>query len=409
MSTEVQTEIIVNGRGYGPHAEEFMSRNIGADVGRLRPYIDAKTGIPCVTLNVGKIRDENAPGGYRDQYKKYSIQSLAEKGIYIPVPVGNAIVMRQNDYREVDRKLYDIARKPQKFRNELARIGTVRIDAWKKLTYEYENVSDYIEAVVDMDPMVAGRNDHPLLSNSSTPIPFIHVDITRGQRQLGVWSNGNPSLTELDIKTAGIKIGEKSEKIAIGMEDGLEFSTISTGPWPQRALTGSGATIASQVYGAAKHPARYIKTNMTVPTGLNPQATYQEVLGLIQTLLEASFTGPFVLYHSLDWNQYMDNDYLWISATGWAAAPTQTLRQKLESIADISRVERLDFLTNTFTFLLVPDDSRYVGMIIGVDQTTVQWPSKGGMQQNWKILKAEAPYMRFDHNGYLPIYHATTA
>ena len=403
-------DFIHNGVGYGPVGEVFGSRQGGFDPGRFRPYLDTKTGVPCVTINTGRmVRDDKAPGGYREQLVQRSIESLARQGIYIPVPVGNAITMRRDDYREVDRTLMEITRKEQKFAGELKRINTVSVDGMKKLTYEYEVVSDYLTAQVDMDPMTAGRNDAPLLAHSSVPLPIIHVDITRGARQLGVWSNGNPTLTQLDMKTSGIKIGEMSEKIAIGMVAGMDYGTISTGPTPQRVLTGSSTAISSKVYGGITHPARYTKTNMTVPTGLNPQVTYQEVLGLIQTLLEANFKGPFVLYHSLDWNQYMDNDYAWTNGSGWAVNPTTTLRKKLEQIEDISRVERLDFLTNTFTLLLVPDDSRYVGMIVGMGLTTVQWPSKGGMQQNWKSMMIEVPYLKFDYNGYLPIYQATTA
>lgn len=400
-------DYIHNGVGYGEVGSVFGSRDGGFDIGRFRPYLDDKTGKPCVTINTGRlVRDDKAPGGVRELRVQRTIQSLAEQGIYIPV--GNAVTMRRDDYREIDRNLMEITRKEQVFAGELKRINTVTTDAMKKLVYDYETVSDYLEAVVDMDPMTVGRNDAPLVARSGVPLPIIHVDITRGARQLGVWSNGTPTLTQLDQKTAGIKMGEKSEKIAIGMETGIQWGDETTGPTPYRATTGSSASIVNKVYGAATHPARYTKTNMTAPTGLNPQVTYQEVLGLIQTMLEANFKGPFVLYHSLDWNQYMDNDYAWTNGSGWAVNPTTTLRKKLEQIADISRVVRVPFFTNTFSFLLVPDDSRYVGMIVGMPQTTVQWPSKGGMQQNWKTMMCEVPYLKFDYNGYLPVYHATT-
>ena len=357
-------DYILNGQGFGPVGSEFAGRDIAFDPGRLRPYLDDKTGIPCVTINTGRrVRDG----------------------------------------------LLEVSRKQQKLVNDLRAVGTVSVDGMKKLTYEYEVASDYLEAIVDMDGMTQGRNDHPLLARSSTPLPIIHVDITRSARHLGVWSNGSPTLTELDIKTSGIKIGEMREKLAIGMVTGPTFGTVSTGPYPQRTTTGSSSSIASTGYGVITHPARYTKINMTAPTGSNPDVTYGEVLGLLQTLLEANFRGPFKMYHSLDWERYMNGNYAWTSGTDWAVSPTMSLRQKIESIPDIVSVERLEFLTNTFTLLLVPQDSRYVGMIDGMGLTTVQWPGKGGQQQNWKSMVIEAPFLAYDYNGYLPVYDARTA
>lgn len=401
-------DFILNGKGYGPIGSEFAGRDIAFDPGRLRPYLDDKTGIPCVTINTGRrVRDDKAPDGWRPELKQFSIESLRKVGIYIPT--GNAVTVRRNDYIAVRDGLLEVARKQQKLVNELRSISTVTVDGMKKLTYEYETVSDYGEALVDMDGMTQGRNDHPVIYNSSTPLPIIHMDITRSARHLGVWSNGTPTLTQLDIKTSGVKIGEMREKLAIGMVTGISYGTVSTGPYPQRILTGSSTAISSKGYGIITHPARFIKINVTVPTGSNPDVTYGEVLGLLQTLLESNFRGPFKMYHSLDWERYMNGNYAWTNGSNWAVAPTQTLRQKIESIPDIVSVERLEFLTNTFTLVLVPQDSRYVGMIDGMGFTTVQWPAKGGMQQNWKSMVIEAPFFAFDSNGYLPVYHATTA
>lgn len=402
------TDYVLNGKGYGEYAEVFAGRDIAFDPGRLRPYLDPKTDIPCVTINTGRmIRDDNAPGGVRPEYKNMAIDDLRKVGIYIPT--GNAITQRPTDYLKIDQSLMQITRKRQTFRNKLAAINTVSVDGMRTEAYRYMTVSDYMTVQIDMDLMTAGRNDAPLLTQNDTPLPFIHADITRGARQLGVWSNGSPTLQELDTQTAGIKIGEEREKQAIGMNTGIEWGTISTGPYPQRVLTGSSAAISSQVYGAITHPARYTKINMTVPTGTNPNTVYLEIIGLIQTMLNAKFTGPFDLFYSLDYFQYMAMPYAWTNGSNYAVNPDHTLEEQIRQIPSIASVQMLDFLTNTFTLVLVPHDSRYVGMIVGADITSVQWPSKGGMQQNWKVFCCEAPYLKFDYEGYLPIYQATTA
>ena len=47
--------------------------------------------------------------------------------------------------------------------------------------------------------------------------------------------------------------------------------------------------------------------------------------------------------------------------------------------------------------------------VIGMDFTTVQWPSKGGMQQNFKVMTIQVPQIRSTFAGRSGIMHATTA
>jgi hypothetical protein len=143
------------------------------------------------------------------------------------------------------------------------------------------------------------------------------------------------------------------------------------------------------------------------------------------------FYGPFMLYTSNDWDKYMDNDYI---LTGGNVA-TQTLRERLKAIEGIQDVRRLDFLfasvvttdilstsykgpgqegvtitaTSPFTLIMVqmtPDVCRAVN---GMDITTVQWESVGGMRLNFKVMCIQVPQLRADNYGNCGILHATTA
>ncbi len=47
--------------------------------------------------------------------------------------------------------------------------------------------------------------------------------------------------------------------------------------------------------------------------------------------------------------------------------------------------------------------------VIGMDVTTVQWETKGGMQLNFKVMAILVPQIRADQNSNTGIVHGTTA
>ena len=81
------------------------------------------------------------------------------------------------------------------------------------------------------------------------------------------------------------------------------------------------------------------------------------------------------------------------------------------AIEGINGVRRLDFFTPStpFQLLLVqmtPDVARAVN---GMDITTVQWESKGGMQLNFKVMCIQVPQLRADYSGDCGICRCTTS
>ena len=232
-------------------------------------------------------------------------------------------------------------------------------------------------------------------------------------------------------EAAGRRVAESIEKTTIGVNTGLAYGGNST------QVGGYGRT--SQVYGYVNFPPRLTKTNLTIPTGSNASATINDVLGMRNSLYANKFYGPFMLYHSNDWDTFLDNDYI---LTGGNVA-TQTLRERLKAIEGISDVRRLDFLfsvvpsTNVaagqgspnvlgvnytgpggegvrtsgypFTLLMVqmtPDVARAVN---GMDITTVQWESIGGLRLNFKVMAIQVPQLRADFYNNCGILEAVPA
>ena len=100
---------------------------------------------------------------------------------------------------------------------------------------------------------------------------------------------------------------------------------------------------------------------------------------------------------------YLDDDYS-------TAKSDLTLRERLKKISDIQDVRTLDYLsTSDYVMVLVQMTSDVVRQVVGMDITTLQWESKGGMQINFKVIAILVPQIRADQNSNTGIVHGTTA
>jgi hypothetical protein len=154
------------------------------------------------------------------------------------------------------------------------------------------------------------------------------------------------------------------------------------------------------VYGLLNFPSRNTYT-ITAPTaaGWVPQDTITEVLAMKQALIGDKMYGPYYLYVGNGWSQYLDNDYS-------AANPTQaTLRSRLMMIEGLQGIRTLDHLTG-FQMVLVQMTSDNMRTVIGMDITTLQWETNGGLEMHYKVMAIMVPQMRADPNGNSGIVHA---
>jgi hypothetical protein len=405
-------DFILNSRGYGPVAE--MLDSVRFDPGMLRPYFD-RNNQPSVTINTGRWTTER--GERRPVREHHTIRELANNGIMTPVM--NATTLRKEEWIQLDQVVLRAARYRLRAWQDLAAANSYGgFNAMSKLILEHETMSDPGEAIVDMDGITDGRTDQPLFQLQGLPLPITHSDFWFSSRRLAVSRNTGTPLDTTMGEAAGRRVAESIEKTTIGNNTGITYGGAST------YVGGYGRT--SQVYGYTNFTQRLTYTSITKPTqgGWTAATTLAQVLAMRDVLYLHKFYGPFMLYHSNDWDQYMDNDYI---LTGGNVA-TQTLRERLKSIEGIQDVRRLDFLfaalptdgapgaegvtitaTSPFTLLMIqmtPDVARAVN---GMDITTVQWEAKGGMQLNFKVMCIQVPQLRADYYGNCGILHGTTA
>lgn len=410
----MNSNLVANGRDAGMVIDTLG--HVRFEGGLLRPYLVQKGGrnVPYFTINT-KRRDD---GSW--ERKAYSIDQLAARGIYSPV--GNATSLRKEEWLQLDQVVLRAARYRLRAWSDLSSANSFGgFNGMSKMILEHETMSDPGEAIVDMDGITEGRSDAPKFQLEGLPLPITHSDFTFSSRRLAVSRNTGTPLDTTMGEAAGRRVAELIEKTTIGVSTGITYGGNST------QVGGYGRT--SSVYGYINFPSRLTKTNLRNPStsGWAPAQTLADVLSMRDQLYANKFYGPFMLYHSNDWDQYMDNDYI---LTGGNVA-TQTLRERLKSIENIQDVRRLDFLFGTqpvtniaetgyrgpggevdvtlkpFTLIMVqmtPDVARAVN---GMDLTTVQWESVGGMRLNFKVMCIQVPQLRADIYGNCGILHAT--
>jgi uncharacterized linocin/CFP29 family protein len=387
----VYHDYVLNGQGFG----EVGSRMQGVrfDPGMLRPYFDDK-GRRCVTVQTGTVFN-NVKGEYEPKFQKAYIDELRARGI--DSPMFNATTLQKDAWVEVDRAVVRANRQRLRAWTDLAsRNRRGGFNAMSRMTLEYQTMTDVGEAVVDMDAMTDARTDRPLYGIRSIPLPITHADFWFSEREIAVSRNTSTPLDTTMAEMAGRRVAESVEKVLIGIETGVTYGTRSTGPSPHEGT--------STIYGYTNFPYRVTKTDLTIPTGSNPEAVMTDVLEMVETMQTNGFYGPYILYQSTGYTRYLSDDYFRAGST----SAVRSLRERLMQIEGIADIRRLDYLTSGYQMILVQMDPEVAQAIDGMGITTVQWDSQGGLRHNFKVMCIQVPLLRAPNNGVAGIIHATT-
>lgn len=373
------TDFVLNGVSHGDVAQQLAGCRF--DPGMLRPYFDEK-GRKCVTINTGETKYNHETNQIEPVRKKALISDLQARGINSPV--FNVTSLRKDEWLMLDRVIQKAARQRLLAWSDLAAANTFGgFNGMSKMVLEHEVMTDPGEAIVDMDGITEGRTDEPRFTLEGLPLPITHSDFWFSSRRLAVSRNSGTPLDSTMGEAAGRRVAEMIEKVTIGTETGVTYGSSSD----------YGGT--SKVYGYRNHPNVITKSDLTASASFVPGTFVNEVLAMKELARAQNFFGPFVLYYSTSWDQYLDRDYVVGTAAQGYTTANRTVRQRVEMINGISKVQMLDFYTSTDELLLVqmtPDVARAVN---GMDITTVQWESVGGMRLNFKVMAIMVPQIRY--------------
>lgn len=373
-------DYVENGRGFGEVGEVLGA--VGLEPNLLRPYFDDK-GRQCVTVNTGRKRFDEKLGYPVPIQKQMLIEDAVRRGI---IPLTNAqTTLRKEEWLMLDRVVLKASRQRLRAWNDMASANSFGgFDGMSKMVLEHERMTDVGEALVDMDGVAEGKTDRAHFQNQGLPLPITHVHFTHSAREIAVARQSGTPLDTSGAEMAARRVAEKIEKTLIGVDTGMTYGD----------QTGRGYANAPTVYGYTNHPDRITKTDITTPTGSNPNVTVGEVLDMRDLATAQNFFGPYMLYHTNDWDQYMDNDYFTGTFAQGLVSGSRTLRQRLQGIEGITDVRRLDFWTDTTALLLVQMTSEVVRAVNGMGITTVQWPTKGGAELHFRVMAIMVPQIR---------------
>ncbi len=354
-------DYILNGQGYGGVAQTLM--NSGFDVNALRPW----------KSNEWDPEDPNT-----DQR---TFQTVTRNGKPQTIVTNAPATLRKDEWKQLDEAIVEAAQKEMRAYGDLLANGlTYTIpNGLGKTVLETERQSDLTDAEMSMDGIRRSDADRPHFDLVNLPLPITHKDFHFTARQLATSRERGAPLDTSTASLAGRKVAESIEKLYLG-----ELSTYAFG----------GGTIS----GLTNFASRLTKT-LTAPTSANHAVTVNEVLDMRDLAYLDNHYGPFMLYCSPGWDQYMDEDYS-------TAKGSNTLRERLKAIDQIQDVRTLHFLSDT-TLLLVQMTSDIVRAVRGMSITTVQWPTEGGMMLNYKVMAIEVPQLRADFNSNTGIVHGS--
>jgi uncharacterized linocin/CFP29 family protein len=351
-------DYVLNGQAFGGVAQTLLAN--GFDIAALRPYI-GKDGRSYITRNQKQNDGTIKP-----------CASLTR----------NDATLLRYEWKQIDTAVMRAARLRLRVVADLRQRGLVYTipNGMGKTVLESARVGFITPATVSMDPARKSEGDAPDFDFINLPLPVIHKDFYFTARQLEVSRNGSMPLDTTMIEMAGRVVAEEAEKLVIGSS---AFNGFSYG----------GGTI----YGYTTFPERETVT-MTSPvhTSWTPALFIAQVLAMRQKLVENKRLGPYVLYVSPSWGQYFDIDY---NSFG-----QRTLRERLSAVGDIQAVLTADYLEG-YQAILVEMTPEVVREVIGMDITTLQWATNGGMTLNFKVMAIMVPQFRADKEGNVGIAH----
>ena len=340
---------VLDGRAFaGNMADRIIAAN--GDVGVARPYV-GDNGKVYVTLNGKAVQAYNTEA-----------------------------TLRLDAWLAIDTAIVKVAKERLNLVADLNRLGlTFRVPNGMGTTVlECETVGDVNDAVVSMDGLRTAEGDRPIFDSGILPLPLTHYDFHFSARQILSSRNSGSPIDTTMAELAARQVAEKLEKAAIGIDS---------------YAYGSGT-----VYGLINYPSVLTQT-LTTPDGTNGSTTVTQILAM-RTSSQAKFHfGPWMIYNSPDWDQFLDNDFSTTKGDG-------TLRERILKIGGIQGIQTLDFMSN-YDLVMVQMTSNVIRMVNGLDMTTIQWDTNGGMQKNFKVLTIQVPQLRKDQSNQTGIVYGS--
>lgn len=244
---------------------------------------------------------------------------------------------------------------------------------------EWERTGDMGPAELNMAGVTEGRNDTTEGDLVSMPIPIVHKDFWINIRKLSASRNHGTPLDTTQVAICTRKVSERIESM-------LFLGDTSLGA--NNAILGY-ATAPNRVTGSTT-------ASWATATGAQILA---DVIAMIAAANAKEMWGPFVFYVNYASMSNLGNDF--------KAESDKTILQRIKEVPGVADIKQSSYVPNGDTVFAVQMTSDVVDIVDGIQPTVVQWPSLGGMRQNFKVLAIMVPRVKSTYIQQSGIIHYT--
>lgn len=359
--SRVSIDYIENGQATGDVADRLIDAQ--GDIHRLRPWL-GRDNRPYMTANTGRLNSDGKP--------------------ILETRLTTNATLRKDDWLRLDRVLINARRlRLRAYADLRAAAEYGGFDGFATLMLENELVDDVGEAHVDFDGLTEGRGEAPTFLRDGLPLPIVHAPFSFSARKIAASRRSGTPLPTTQAERSTRRVMETVERMTIG----TYLHRFQPGPNTAEYRR------APRVWGYGNHPDR-ITATITAPTavGWTPDVLVDEILDVISALQDATFDGPFMIYHGKGWTKALGSDYS-------AAKGTNTLKERLKQIDDVSDVRKLNFMGSDYRIFVIQLTADVAQAINGMEFSMIEWDTKGGMQKNFRVMGIQVPQIFSDSNG----------
>ncbi len=278
-------------------------------------------------------------------------------------------VLRKDEWSQLDTVLVEVARQRTPLVQSLidAGLGFPITNGLGTTILEWEQVGDMDPANVSMDGVTRGEQDILEFTLQSMPLPIVHKDFTINIRKLLASRTLGQPLDTAQAALAGRLVAEKIENMVIA---------------GHATRVGSARIYGLNTEGNRNTGSQTADWDTPATTG---EQIVTDVLAMIAAL-EADFMfGPYSLIVNYDsWNNLLDD---------YKANSDRTVLERIMAIPQITKVIPSTDMpaSQSILFQLTSD---VIDEVIGLQPTTVEWETQGGMMLHFKVMAIMIPRVR---------------
>lgn len=288
--------------------------------------------------------------------------------------------LRKDDWLHFDNTVIEIARDTLIGVADVVNAGlTLDVpNAMGVTRIEWERMGDMGPAELNMAGVTEGRNDTVQFDLVGMPLPIVHKDFWINIRKLEASRNGGMPLDTTQLSICARKVSEKIESMLWNGDTSLGTNNTIYG---YRTATDriTGSLTASW--------------SLSTTTGANMVA---DIIKMVAAAKAKQMRGPFQFYVSYAAMSNMGNDF--------KAEGDKTILQRLLEIPGVKGIKESSYVADG-DVIAVQMTRDVVDMVDGIQPTVVQWPSLGGMVQNFKVLAIMVPRIKSTITGQCGILH----